>query len=61
MSKLKDRIIQRIGQNAHEKVGDFSREFVSAKSEDKEEILAGMEFYRDLADMCDECLGDNHF
>lgn len=56
MEMTKDQIIQHIAENSRRKVAEFSGEFARAKSKDREGILAGMEFHRDLADMCDECL-----
>jgi len=51
MTENKDRIIQDIEQKARRRVADLSKEFARAKSEDKETILADMEFERWLADL----------
>jgi hypothetical protein len=57
MTKFKDLIIKNIEQKARLRVAELSVAFARAKSEDREEILAEMEFQRELADMCDFCLG----
>ena len=51
MSILKDQVVRLIEQKARRKVAELSKEFARAKSEDKEEILAAMEFERWLADL----------
>lgn len=58
MTNPKDLIIEQIRQDAIRKTGELSKEFVNAKSEDKEEILANMELHRELAEMCGICLDD---
>jgi len=56
MTESKDQVIQQIEQKSRKKLGELSLKFARAKSEKKEEILAEMEFERELADMCDICL-----
>lgn len=56
MSEFKDKIIQQIREDAVGKSGELSKEFVNARSENKEKILAALEFEKELAGMCDECL-----
>lgn len=56
MGTAKEQIIRHIRDDSRRKVAEFSKEFVRAKSQDKEDILAAMELHRDLADMCDVCL-----
>lgn len=51
-----DERLQKIRQKSRQKVATLSRQFARAKSEEKGEILDAMEFERELADMCDECL-----
>ncbi len=55
MGELKDQIVRKIGQDARDKLGCLSKEFVYAKSEDKDGILAEMEFQKDMADMSEMC------
>ena len=57
MGELKDRIIRLIEQNAANKVSDLAGEYVRAKSEQKEAIVAAIEVERCLAESCQECLG----
>ncbi len=56
MQETKDRIIRQIRQKSRKKLGELSIKFARAKSQDKEEILAEMEFERELTGMCDICL-----
>ena len=56
MAEDEDKIIQHIEQKALKKLARLSKEIVVAKSEDKEEIMSGMEFERWLADSCCESL-----
>ena len=57
MGELKDRIIRLIEQNAAKKVSDLAGEYVRAKPEEKEAIIAAIEVERCLAESCQECLG----
>ncbi len=56
MTKLKDRMVQLIQQDAAEKMGAFAAEMIHAAPEEKEQILAGLEFERWLEQTCRECL-----
>ena len=56
MSKLKNQILQLIQQKARGKVAALAGEYVRAKPEEREEIHAGIEIERWLAETCDECL-----
>jgi hypothetical protein len=56
MEEYKDILIRHIEQKASKKAEELFKEFVSEKSEDKEEILAGIEFENWLADSCHDCL-----
>jgi hypothetical protein len=49
---LKDQILGVIEARARDRLAELAGEMVSAKSEDKEDILAGIEFERWLADSC---------
>ncbi len=55
MSEYKDQLIEQIEQKSRKKAAMLSREFVAAKPEEKEEIFAGIEFERWLADSCRDC------
>ena len=57
MGELKDRIIRLIEQNAAKKVSDLAGEYVRAKPEEKEAIIAGIEVERFVVESCQECLG----
>ena len=47
-----------IEQDAREKAGKLSKQFVMAPSQDREEIMAGIEIERWLANSCGEILAD---
>jgi len=55
MTQTKDRILRRIQEKAAEEAEDLVRELARAVSEEKEAILAGLEFEQWLADTCREC------
>ena len=57
MGELKDHIIRLIEQNAAKKVSDLAGQFVRAKPEEKEAIMAGIEVERFVVESCQECLG----
>jgi len=56
MTESKDQIIRQLRQKSRKKLGELSTKFARAKSEDKEEILAEMEYQRDMLDVCEICL-----
>jgi hypothetical protein len=56
MLKLKDQMVQIIGQNAVDKTTELAGRFVHAPAKEKEAILAGIDFERWLAETCQECL-----
>ena len=58
MTAIKDRMIRIIQINASKKVADFAGQFVRSKPEEKEVILAGLDFERWLQQCCYECLND---
>jgi hypothetical protein len=58
MSKIKDQLIEKIMLDARQKLGKLSIEFARAESEDKEDILAEMEFHRFMEETCRLCLDD---
>jgi hypothetical protein len=56
MSKLKDQIIRLIKQDARARVAALAGCYADAGPEEREEILAGIEFEQWLADSCAFCL-----
>ncbi len=56
MSKLKDRMVRLIQQDAAENMAAFATDLIRAAPEEKEQILAGLEFDRWLEQSCRECL-----
>jgi hypothetical protein len=56
MIELKDQMLRAVGRNANKKVGELAGKFVHAAPQEKEAILAGIDFERWLADTCQESL-----
>jgi hypothetical protein len=56
MGKLKNQLVELIGHQAKQEVARLAGEFARAASEDKESILAHMEYERWLAEACWLCL-----
>ena len=56
MSKLKDQIVRLIEQDARAKAAALARSYRHAGGEEREEILAGIEFEQWMADTCAFCL-----
>ncbi len=56
MSKQKDHFLRIIEANSRQKVAAFSTAFARAPSEEKETLLAALEFERWVAQTCGECL-----
>jgi len=54
---LKDILVGRIAGQAEDQVRHLAGEFVRAASEEKERILAEMEYEKWLAETCWQCLG----
>jgi len=57
MTMIKDQIIRIIQNNAGRKAANFAGQYVHSKPEEKEEILAGLDFERWLEQACQECRG----
>lgn len=53
---IKDATLEAIRLESQRKIGQLAKELVRANSEDKEEILAGLEMERWLEQSCRECL-----
>jgi hypothetical protein len=58
METIADRLLRMIEQDAREKARKLSRQILPARPQDKEEIMAGIEIERWLADSCGEILSD---
>jgi len=56
MSELKDQIVRLIEQDAMAKVAAMASSYPHAGPEEREEIMAGIEFEHWLADTCAFCL-----
>jgi len=56
MSKLKDQIVRLIEQDARARVATLASSYPHARPEEREEIMAGIEFERWLAETCHICL-----
>ena len=56
MSKLKDQIVRLIEQDARARVAELASSYPHAQPEEREEIMAGIEFERWLAETCHICL-----
>lgn len=56
MSELKDQMIRLIQYKAEQDAAELAGEFARAASEDREEILAALEFEKWLAETCAVCL-----
>jgi len=56
MTEWKKRILRRIKQNARERVAKLASSYLQAEPEEREEIQAGIEIERWLAETCRECL-----
>jgi len=58
MNELKNQMLRAIANNAATKVSTLTGEFVHAAPQEKEAILAGIDFERWLAETCEECLSN---
>jgi hypothetical protein len=56
MPETKDQIIRQLKQKSRKKLGELSVKFANARSEDRETILAEMDFEREMLEACDICL-----
>ena len=56
MGELKDQIIALIQYKAEQDAAELAGEFAHAASEEKEDILAALEFEKWLAETCAVCL-----
>ena len=56
MAEWKKCIVRRIEQNACKRMAMLANNYLQAKPEEREEIQAGIEIERWLAETCRECL-----
>jgi hypothetical protein len=56
MDKFKKDILRLIRQNSITRADRLSREYLRAKPEEKEAIVAGIQFEKWMAEVCDLCL-----
>ena len=56
MNELKDQIIALIQYKAEQDAAELAGDFARAASEEKEELLAALEFEKWLAETCAVCL-----
>ena len=56
MSEMKDQIIALIQYKAEQDAAELAGDFARAASEEKEELLAALEFEKWLAETCAVCL-----
>ena len=56
MAMTKDQILRVIQNNAAQKAADFAGQYVRSKPDEREAILAGLDFERWLEQCCRECL-----
>jgi len=57
MTYLRDQILQSVRHSAARQAAHLAGEYVRARPEEREAILAGLDFERWLAEACQECLG----
>ena len=56
MNQLKRQILRIITQTAAARAAALSREYIKANPEDREAIVAGIDFERWLSETCELCL-----
>ena len=56
MTNLKDSIVRHVQQNAAMNIADLTDEFINSAPEEKEAVLAGLDFERWLEKTCQDCL-----
>ncbi|MCP4610973.1 MAG: hypothetical protein GY845_19880 [Planctomycetes bacterium] len=56
MNQLKRQILNIIAQKAAARAAALSREYIKANPEDREAIVAGIDFERWLSETCELCL-----
>jgi len=56
MNQLKRQILRILGQRSAARAAALSREYIRARPEEKEAIIAGIDFERWLSEVCEVCL-----
>jgi len=56
MRKLKERILRLLQQNSNSRAAKLSMEYIKAAPEEKEAIMAGIDFEKWLSQICEDCL-----
>jgi hypothetical protein len=56
MRKMKEQILRLLQQNSDSRAAKLSREYLMVKPEEKEAIMAGIEFEKWLSQVCEDCL-----
>ena len=56
MNQHKRRALAQIMTRSYQTLGDLANQYVHAKDLDKEAIMAGIQFERELAESCQFCL-----
>ena len=56
MRKLKERILRILQQNSNERAARLTKEYIRAAPEEKEAIMAGIDFEKWLSQICEDCL-----
>jgi hypothetical protein len=56
MRKFKERILRILQQRSDERAAMLSKEYLKAKPEEKEAIIAGIEIEKWLSEICRDCL-----
>ena len=56
MRKMKEQILRLLQQKSDNRAAKLSCEYVRAAPEEKEAIIAGIEFEKWLSQVCDDCL-----
>ena len=59
MDKFKRELLAHIQHNSERKIGQLAGEYPQSKPQEREAIMAGILFERDLADCCQMCLADD--
>jgi len=56
MRKFKERLLRVLRQRSDDRAAQLSRQYLRAKPEEREAIMAGIEVEKWLSEICDICL-----
>jgi hypothetical protein len=56
MRKFKEQLLRILQQRSDDRAARLSKEYMKAKPEEKEAIIAGIEIEKWLSEICEECL-----